>query len=112
MAMESGVHSSVYPNCYRQISYTKFSLKIHCSASYKREIWHYYQANVDHIRKAVNLFPCEIITKSITKSILKSQRKQCDFLFNKTAENIISNYIPHETVRFDDRDRPWINKKA
>ena len=34
------------------------------------------------------------------------------FLFNKTVKTIISSYIPHETVTFDDRDHPWINKKA
>ena len=28
------------------------------------------------------------------------------------VKNIISNYIPHETITFDDRDPPWINKKA
>ena len=32
------------------------------------------------------------------------------FLFNETAKNIISNHIPHETVTFDDRDPPCINK--
>ena len=31
------------------------------------------------------------------------------FLFNKTIENILSSYILHETVTFDDRDLPWIN---
>ena len=34
------------------------------------------------------------------------------FLFNKTVKNIISNYIPHETATFDDRDSLWINKNA
>ena len=34
------------------------------------------------------------------------------FLFNKTVKNIVFNYIPHETVTFDKRDPPWINKKA
>ena len=34
------------------------------------------------------------------------------FLFNKTVKNIVFNYIPHETVTFDERDPPWINKKA
>ena len=33
-------------------------------------------------------------------------------LFNKTVKIIISNYIPHETVTFDDRDPPWINKNV
>ena len=32
------------------------------------------------------------------------------FLFNKAVKNIISNYIPHETVTCDDRDPLWISK--
>ena len=28
------------------------------------------------------------------------------------VKNNISNYIPHATVTFDDRDPPWINKNA
>ena len=32
-------------------------------------------------------------------------------LFNKTIKNILSNYIPHETISSDDRDPPWINSK-
>ena len=34
------------------------------------------------------------------------------FLFNEAVKNIISNYIPHETVTFDDRDPPCINKNV
>ena len=34
------------------------------------------------------------------------------FLFKKTVKDIISNYIPHETVIFDDSDPPWINKNT
>ena len=34
------------------------------------------------------------------------------FLFNKTVKNITSNYIPHQTVTFDDRDPTSINKKV
>ena len=31
-------------------------------------------------------------------------------MFNKTIKNIMSNYIPHETITSDKRDPPWINK--
>ena len=31
-------------------------------------------------------------------------------LLNKTIKNIIGNYIPHETITYDDWDPPWINK--
>ena len=34
------------------------------------------------------------------------------FLFNKTVQDIISNYIPHETVTFVDKGTPWINKNV
>ena len=31
-------------------------------------------------------------------------------LFNKTIKNILSNYIPQETITCDDKDPPWFNK--
>ena len=31
-------------------------------------------------------------------------------IFNTTIKNILSNYIPHETITCDDRDLTWINK--
>ena len=31
-------------------------------------------------------------------------------LFNKTIKNILSNYIPHETITCDDKYPPWFNK--
>ena len=44
------------------------------------------------------------------KTLGNLNTKDMIFLFNKTIKNIISNYIPHKTVTFDDRDPPWINK--
>ena len=50
-----------------------------------------------------------------TVSLGKSFRNLCInemvHLFNKTIKNILSNYIPHETITCDDRDPPWINSK-
>ena len=31
-------------------------------------------------------------------------------LFIKTIKNILLNYIPHETITYDDRDHPRMNK--
>ena len=33
------------------------------------------------------------------------------YLFNKTIKNIVSDFIPHETIRFDGRDPSWINSQ-
>ena len=52
------------------------------------------QANVDHIRKAVDVFPWEKALRNLNINDI--------FLFNNTVKNIISNYIPHETVTFVD----------
>ena len=59
LVIESGVHSSLHPNCYHEITYEKFNLKIHYPSPYIREIWHYGKANIDHIRKAINKSPWE-----------------------------------------------------
>ena len=32
-------------------------------------------------------------------------------IFNQTIINILCNFIPHETVLFDDRGPPWMNKE-
>ena len=31
-------------------------------------------------------------------------------MFNKTIKSIMSNYILHKTITYDDSDPPWINK--
>ena len=41
LVMESGVHSSLHPNCHHQITYAKFNLKMYYPPPYEREIWHY-----------------------------------------------------------------------
>ena len=51
LVMESGVQSSLHPDCHPQITYTKFNL---LSPPCEREIWHSVKANVDHTRKAIN----------------------------------------------------------
>ena len=32
-------------------------------------------------------------------------------LFNETILNVLSNYIPHETLICDDKDPPWFNSR-
>ena len=56
LVMESGIHPSLHSNCYHQITYAKFDLKIHYPPPYEREICHYHKANTDQIRKAIEQF--------------------------------------------------------
>ena len=32
-------------------------------------------------------------------------------IYTKTIQNIISNFIPHQTIAIDDKDPPWFNTK-
>ena len=102
--MESGVHSSLHPNCHHQIVFAKFNLKIFYQLPYEREIWHYNKANTDLIRRSVNEFSWE-------NRFSNTDAKQKVYLFNETIKNILSNFIPHETIVCDDPDLPWINSK-
>ena len=104
LQMESGVHSSLYPNCHHQIVFAKINLKICYPPPYEREIWHYEKANADLIRRSIDQFPWDNRFSNIDVN-------QKVHLFNQTIKSILCNFIPHETVTFDDCDPPWINSK-
>ena len=97
------MHSSLHPNCYYQITYAKFNLKIYYPTPYEREIWHNGKTNIDHIRNTINEFPWE---RSFENNSLNEKVN----IFN--TKNILSNYIPHKTITCDDRDPPWINENT
>ena len=62
------------------------------------------KANVDEIRQTTSEFPWD----SCFINIRVNEQVQ---LFTQTIQNIISNYIPHETRTCDDRNPPWIDEK-
>ena len=104
LVMESGVHSSLHANCHHHITFAKFSLKIHYPPPYEREVWYYQKVNVDQIRQAISEFPWD----NRFANINENEQVQ---LFTQTIINIISNYIPHETITSDDSNPPWIDEK-
>ena len=61
-------------------------------------------ANVNLTRQAISEFPWDNRFANI------SVNEQVQ-LFTQTLQNIISNYIPHETITCDDRNPPWIDEK-
>ena len=59
MVLESGIHHSLHKNCQHQIISATFHLKVYYAPPYERTIFHYSQANADHIQQAINLFDLE-----------------------------------------------------
>ena len=103
--MSSGIHSSLHQNCHHQIIFAKFNLKVHYPPFYEREVWHFKKANTDHIKRAINEFPWE-------RSFANLDINDKVHLINKTIRNILSKFIPYETITFDDRDPPLINNRV
>ena len=101
LLIESSVHPSLHPNCHHQIVFAKFDLR---PSPYEREIWHYQKVNIDLIKRAINSFDWEKAFSNIDIDNMAS-------IFNQTIINILCNFIPHETVLFDDRDPLWMNKE-
>ena len=104
LIIDSGVHSSLHPNCHHQIVYAKFNLEIIYPLPYLREVWHYKDANIELIRRAINGF-------NWTRAFSNTSVNKKVNTFNNTILNILSNFIPHEILACDDKYPTWLNKK-
>ena len=74
----------------------------------KSGVHHSLHSNCHHhnaIEKAITYFSWERAFENLSVDEKVS-------LFNKTIKNILSNYIPHEIITFDDIDPPLFNKNV
>ena len=101
---DSGVHPSLHSNCYHQIIYGKFNLKVFYPPPYERHVWHYEHANVEMISTAIERFDWD-------NAFLGKNVNEKASILTKTILNIMSNYIPNEIITIDDKDPPWVNNK-
>ena len=68
---------------------------------YVGEVWHYKVV----IRRTINGFNWQ-------RTFLSTNVNEKVDIFNSTILNILSNFIPHKFVVFDDKDPPLFNKKT
>ena len=104
LIIESGVHSSLHSNCHHQIIFAKFNLEVVYPPPYVRKFWHYKDANTKLIRWAINEF-------NWRRAFSNTNVNEKVDIFNSTILNILSKFIPHKFVVYDDKDPPWFNKK-
>ena len=104
MVIESGIHFSLHSNCHHQIVFAKFILKICYPLPYSGKVWHFKEAKTDLIRRALNDFNWERVFSNTNVN-----ENVC--IFNKTVLNVLSNFIPCETILCDDKDPPWFNSR-
>ena len=67
-------------------------------------MWHYEDSNDDLIRKAINQFNWE-------RAFENKNGYEKVLIFDKTALNILRNFISHELIVCDDKDPPCFNTK-
>ena len=91
MVIESGIHSSLHSSFHHQIVFAKFNLKICYPTPYLREIWNFKEAKTDLIKRALNDFNWE-------RAFLDTNVNEKVCIFNKSVLNVLSNFIPHETI--------------
>ena len=89
--------------CHHQIIYAKISFKVYYPPPYDREVWHYKDAQTNLIQRSITNFDWK---RAFTNLNINEQVD----LFNKTLFNIFRNFIPHETIKCNPKDPPWINK--
>ena len=104
LSVESGTQPSLHPNCHHRIIYAKFNREVLYPPPYTREVWHYQDFNVYLIRRSINEFNQDraFANKHVEEKVL---------IFNKTVLNDLSNFMPHEVIVCDDKDRQWFNGK-
>ena len=103
LAMNSGVHASLHPNCHHQIIHTSFNLNITYPPPYKRLIWVYKKADSEKIRTALDWVNCERLFNN------KDVNTQVSIL-NETVLNVFRNYVPNKYITIDDKDPVWMNE--
>ena len=104
LVVESGIHSSLHPNCHHQIVFVKFNLSIFYPPPYERTVWYYEKANTELISRTIDQFDW-------LRALSHVDVDEKVYFFTKMLLNIIQNFIPHETIICDDRDPRWTNKE-
>ena len=103
LAVNSGVHASLHPNCHHQIVHTSLYLDISYPLPYQRLIWDYKKADFEKIRKALDLVNWE---RLFSKKDINTQVS----ILNETILNVFSNYVPNKYITIDDKDPVWMNE--
>ena len=103
LSVNSGVHSSLHPNCHHQIVHTSFNLDIYNPPPYQRLIWDYKKADSTNIRKALDSVNWE---RLFDKKDLNSQV----VTLNETIWNVFRNYVLNKYISINDKDSVWMNE--
>ena len=99
LSMNSGVHSSLHPNCHHHIVHSRFNPNIYYLPPYQRLIWDYKKADLTKIRKSLDTVNWE---RLFDKKDLNAQV----ITLNENILNVFRNYVPNKYIT----DPVWMNE--
>ena len=103
LSVNTGVHSSLHPNCHHQIVHSRFNLNVYYPSPYQRLTWDNKKADSIKIRQALDSVNWE---KLFDKKNLNAQV----MVLNETILNVFRNYVPNKYITVDDKDPVWMNE--
>ena len=103
LSVNSGIQTSLHPNCHHQIIHPSFNLNISSPTPYQRLIWDHKKANSKNIQKAFDSVNWERLfnQKDINAQVAA---------LNETILNISRNYVLNKYITIDDKDHVWMNE--
>ena len=105
LVLNSGVRPSLDPNCKHQITFCKINFKIPPPPAYDRKVWHFTKANSALITKAISQFPWHERIERISDPSLQVE------LLNDTILNIMSNFVPNNTIKIKPSEPEWLGRE-
>ena len=102
--LDFGIDPSLSKNCHYQIIYSKFDFKIFYPPPYERTVCHYQQVDTELIKRSLATFDWK-------NALLNFDPNEQVSVLTTTVLNIVSNFIPNETVLVNDRNPLWITSK-
>ena len=103
LSMNSGVHSSLHPNCHHQIVHSSFNLNIHYRPPYQWLTLDYKKADSMKIRETLDSVNWERFfdKKDVNAQVLT---------LNEVILNMFRNYVPNKYITIHDKDPVWMNE--
>ena len=102
MVKESGVNSSLHPNCHHEIVFAKLNLNIYHPPPYESLIWQYQKANTNSIHHVIDSFDWSKAFENVDVD------RQVD-IFKEAILNIMTDFILNKVITVDDREAKWMN---
>ena len=102
--VDFGIDSSLDNCCHHQIIHDEVNLSVPSPPPHKRKVWEYSKAK-NEIRTSLQKVDWESKFKNLTFDQMTKE-------FTIVVMEIIDRFIPNKTIKFHDKDPPWMTPEV